>query len=430
LRKLLRITLPSVVVFLLLLEIALRLGGVVYGYVRHPQGHSAASAVKSNTTTILCLGDSFTEGNGATAENSYPAQLERLLQGKGYEHARVFNEGRGGMTSSLLLSQIEGYLATYRPQAVLILVGCNNTWNLEKSSYFILADHSPGLLRKLERILSASKVYKLCKISWVNLQAKFRGLGQAEADMPLAGCGNTKERLTMGSIRPASRALFYQGLSAYAQGDYDSSMRKFHGALTADNKNYMAHLWLSHVYKSIGDAGSARQHIRQAVALVDGIDAWQYLIYEVVNRLRLLGGSNELRSLKAYLQDRYGQEQARPLVGIIDGAIRLSTDQEVFRRVLEYDLARIISTAKREGVAVLLQTYPRGLASNTAIRAFAKTQGAPLVDHQEFFENKIPAAEMENFFVSDGHCNAHGYQIMAARVYDALVAEHVLAAKN
>jgi lysophospholipase L1-like esterase len=403
---------------------------MVYVRYRHPENYVAGPAVKSDTVTILCLGDSFTEGNGAAPENSYPAQLGRLLQEKGYTNAKVVNKGRGGETSSLLLSELKGYLAACRPHAVLILVGCNNTWNLEKSSYFLLADRPSGLSRRLDRVFGASRVYKLCKISWLNFAAKIRGPHKAEADGALDDRGRAKERVTMRGIAPASQALFHQGLAAYAQGDYDSAVQKFRDALIADSKNYTVHLWLSHLYKSTGNVALAREQMRQAVDLVDGIDAWQYSIYEVVNRFRLLGGGDELRSLKAYLQGRYGRERTKSLVSVIDGAIRLSTDQEVFRKVLEYDFTRVVNAAREEGVAVLLQTYPRALPANIAIRAFAGAQGTLLIDHQALFEGKIPAAEREGFFVSDGHCNARGYQLMAAHAYDVLVAAHVLAAQN
>lgn len=57
------------------------------------------SNFKKNESTkkkkILCLGDSFTQGVGASFENSYPRQLQNELEKCNYP-ARVYNCGIGG----------------------------------------------------------------------------------------------------------------------------------------------------------------------------------------------------------------------------------------------------------------------------------------------------------------------------------------------
>jgi len=60
---------PGVFVSLVVLEIALRVIGVVHFY-----SAGAKETVKSDSDTfvILCLGDSFTFGSGAPNNNGYP----------------------------------------------------------------------------------------------------------------------------------------------------------------------------------------------------------------------------------------------------------------------------------------------------------------------------------------------------------------------
>lgn len=79
--------------------------------------------------TVLCLGDSFTHGMGASAPaKSYPQQLEHLLQ----QHDpgwRVVNRGWLGRNSRDVLTVLEESLAALRPQVVCILVGINDAWS-------------------------------------------------------------------------------------------------------------------------------------------------------------------------------------------------------------------------------------------------------------------------------------------------------------
>ena len=79
--KILFVTLPGIIVFLIMVEICLRLGGYIYTRYRHPEIYSKGTTSTLGAFNILCLGDSFTEGSGAGgAENAYPKQLEKLLQ--------------------------------------------------------------------------------------------------------------------------------------------------------------------------------------------------------------------------------------------------------------------------------------------------------------------------------------------------------------
>jgi hypothetical protein len=66
----------TILLALFVLELALRLGGYVYLRLKYP---SLTVQRKSNEYSILCLGDSFTQGFGAPKGYSYPEQLAKLL---------------------------------------------------------------------------------------------------------------------------------------------------------------------------------------------------------------------------------------------------------------------------------------------------------------------------------------------------------------
>ncbi len=73
---------------------------------------------------IVALGDSLTAGRGVDVEESYPSQLQRKLDAKGYRY-RVVNAGVSGDTSAQGLSRIPA-VRELRPSIVIVELGAND----------------------------------------------------------------------------------------------------------------------------------------------------------------------------------------------------------------------------------------------------------------------------------------------------------------
>lgn len=73
---------------------------------------------------ILAFGDSLTAGHGVELADSYPSQLQRELDKRGY-HYRVVNGGISGDTTSGGLSRIDSALAVH-PRIVILELGAND----------------------------------------------------------------------------------------------------------------------------------------------------------------------------------------------------------------------------------------------------------------------------------------------------------------
>ncbi|MDD5746029.1 MAG: GDSL-type esterase/lipase family protein, partial [Candidatus Omnitrophica bacterium] len=122
------LVLLGVVLALLSLEIALRMAGFAF------EKFAGRSAVieKKKGLRILCLGDSYTYGLGVAREESYPAQLERLLRKEpGYDEVEVINCGKPGINTPLLAKDFRRLATRYQPDIVLLLIGVNDAWNFE-----------------------------------------------------------------------------------------------------------------------------------------------------------------------------------------------------------------------------------------------------------------------------------------------------------
>ena len=70
--------------------------------------------------SILAFGDSLTFGYGADKDQSYPAQLSKLI------HMKVINEGINGELSREGLLRLKPLLNNYQPQLLLLCHGAND----------------------------------------------------------------------------------------------------------------------------------------------------------------------------------------------------------------------------------------------------------------------------------------------------------------
>ena len=84
-----------------------------------------AAAQLAGAETVVCLGDSLTEGYGVAPERSYPSLLQERLRDAGHPGARVVNAGISGSTSASAVSRLRWQLKA-RPDFVILALGAND----------------------------------------------------------------------------------------------------------------------------------------------------------------------------------------------------------------------------------------------------------------------------------------------------------------
>lgn len=86
---------------------------------------SLLAGAVSAEVTVVCLGDSLTEGYGVERDQAYPALLEQRLRALGHDDVRVVNAGIGGATTASAVWRLRWHLRT-RPDIVIIGLGAND----------------------------------------------------------------------------------------------------------------------------------------------------------------------------------------------------------------------------------------------------------------------------------------------------------------
>ena len=96
---------------LILFTFLLACGGEPFDSIRN---------VRSAGETIICFGDSLTEGVGAESGEEYPTVLSRELG------MRIVNAGQRGDTSARALERISDSIGNKNPRLVIVLLGGND----------------------------------------------------------------------------------------------------------------------------------------------------------------------------------------------------------------------------------------------------------------------------------------------------------------
>ena len=139
-----------VILFFLILEGLLRLGGAIFLWVQDYQ--NKINLGKENEYRIMCVGASMTALGG---EDSYPKQLEKILNSQQNDSKfSVINKGIPSFTTGQIASRLENFLDEYKPHIVVSMVGINDDPNA-----FVEKDKN---LSFLDRFRS----YELAKRIW------------------------------------------------------------------------------------------------------------------------------------------------------------------------------------------------------------------------------------------------------------------------
>lgn len=382
---------------------------------------------KGGDFNILCFGDSFTYGLGAPQGESYPKQLERILNNAyPQQHIKTINFGIPGYNSSQCLRYFKEKIDFYNPKIVLIMTGANNCWSFIDSSYFRIKQapyHNYLNFRAkfIDALLCNLKTYKLIKINFINIFDRLKSSKLHHyQDTPLP-----KEKFQMPLRSDALTELLRQGIRYFKDGKYDSSEVYYRKALNLFPNDYEPHWFMGRFYIYKGEIKKAKEEFIFAVKYAPDPYTVTYILSDMQDRSQPIKSkyfeeyAELIKQLRSYWVKKFGEEYVQRL---IDPMISYKEDDLV--NVLVYDLEEMSNYARQKKAKLVILTYPH---PPTKFRypadiyyTISNYLDLPLVDNVSLFSKYSIIYRHEEIFSTDGHCTGKGYNLIAKNTFDVL----------
>ncbi len=262
---------------ILLLEVGLRIAGSIHKKITASDQVSLKGG-RQNSYIILCLGDSHTEGIGATRDKSYPKQLEGLLNSKVRGRTfTVINRGLGGYNTAQLLNELQYNIDSTKPDLIILLIGEANRWN-----YWGYYAYSKGrnLFSILNDYLYRIRVYKLIKLLFLNVKDRIKqklSYNKIWFDITDVWADGDQRTYYKERIRRLKKAIkenpdnsftyYNMGMVYKEQENYPEAVRWLKKGMELDSDDVSIYIALGEVYKDQGNYEEAIKWLKKAVEM-------------------------------------------------------------------------------------------------------------------------------------------------------------------
>lgn len=232
--------------FLILLELGLRLGG--FAIFTLQEYRNLESIKQKGAYRILCLGESTTEGQ-------YPHFLEEILNQQSTNiRFSVVDKGIPH-TTTYIVNHLEENLEKYKPDLVVTMMGINDA-----------AKHMPFEelnVSGVKYFFQSFRVYKLIRLIWLRIKRKAQEVGLYNSRMFTA-----KTRNHFAASRSVNDEQCIELGRVYdSEGEYDKAEELFKKAIELNARNYQAYIDLGWFYIAQGRGKEAQAVYRKAIEL-------------------------------------------------------------------------------------------------------------------------------------------------------------------
>jgi tetratricopeptide (TPR) repeat protein len=178
-------------------------------------GSAAIGDAKADDLTILCLGDSFTWGIGASdRDHAWPALLQGKLNSAFPESKiTVINSGFPGLNSSTVRKQLEQNIKENCPNMAIVACGYNNLWNLKDIDFSGMTNISPKQRwnAQAKQLFLRLRLFKILQLSHVTFKDSMeRGASGSLSD-------EEKKTLTLCRLAFVPEASTWMGSDVFAR---------------------------------------------------------------------------------------------------------------------------------------------------------------------------------------------------------------------
>lgn len=434
--KKIMLSMTAIVIAFWAVEASLFIASRIYYHYR--LGNTSAALRDAGALRIICIGDSYTFGMGAVRGHSYPEQMHRILKDRLPDKALdVFNMSTPGHTSSRVREMLnEEFFMRYRPDILVVLIGLNDPDGVRENAYAFLPQNSlRSMLHALEyrlerfrtgRILKLAADTILVKVWRMRLSAKYGRSALSGAPRPVDGCTAGRQ------VRDEYGRLIFLGEQAF-----NAQKRDAPGAIDAYGKASElmpacddAYVRLADVYSScLGKEGyPGEDEVLAILKKAESLNPQKKTTYSLSWRLYYRQGkiAQAREELEKFLY--LSPEWIPEYVNVFKYGLPWIDGRGAYLDLYRQNLRKIIDTVRQRRVKLILLGYPQGEDITACAKEVARQNNVPFVDNDASFEilKRNPGYHYSDYFISDGHCTAKGYAVMAQNVARVLREEGFL----
>lgn len=376
--NLLRLVLRAIAISLMAL---VAIEGLLQGAAVWAQhAYRRSEVVATGRIRILCLGDSNTYGLYLAAQESWPSQLQQVLERQTPGRYQVVNLGFPGTPTSRIAQNLDAFLGQFSPTIVVVMAGVND---LIYGAVDATDSSQRSALEKLRAFTTTNvRTYR----AWLLWR---RGREQApkvanDIDSLSSGLLTLQGQSDEGALAILARLYRERGFTVRVSGmdywlDYEGTSVKINDALDTFRHGDLYALTMAYINLPISAGMDLRDWDLHAGLQVDGK---QFEMRPVRNS----GGQD-------------GDTVARNLRFIAQGVVN-------------------------SGARFILATYASNQhyygQANQVVRRLARTDGLELVDVEPEVTASCKDSLCSEMFFPDYHPTGEGYRLVAARLADYL----------
>ncbi|MDD5308274.1 MAG: SGNH/GDSL hydrolase family protein [Deltaproteobacteria bacterium] len=415
-----------------LLEIGLRVGSFVHQKSAATSGQVVFKG-HGNSYVILCLGNSYTKGVGAPPGNGYPEQLQRMLNKTVKDrHIVVINKGVSIQNTSELLGDLGDNLTKYQPDLIILQIGQANSWNyLRYTDYLKREDKERSFAKQLKYlvgdVLFQSRVYRLVLLLRDNIRHRREHGLSNDSPIDLRYRDEERYRRAKEFVTNTNSHFLIGKPIAVSRRECDEAIKVFLDGVKRDPEYLDNYYSISHVYRFQYNYEEAIKWCLNGLR----VDS-SYRVDDKINE-----GYIEIKNMRMINKGRHDEDLNKTIDAFINRFKQDYPDESLNFFFLDYsrigqwveaDVKEIVRIIQQRKIRLVIQNYPIVAApSNAILERVSGERRVPFVDNQKSFQKKLDdGLRWEDLFVPDRHCNARGYGVMAANVYNKIMEEGLL----
>ena len=395
--------------FLALLEFGL---GVSSYFHRSPtKSHDAAK-------TILCLGNSFTYGVGASPEKSYPVQLQEFFDKAGPQKIQVVNAGQANINSSYQLNHLEEALNQYHPDVVILQTGEPNKWNHQGYAEYLTGEEHHSW-----SFFNDTHIGKF--IAYLRFGPHQKELSAAEVEYPLHRYRDEYwQAITWSHVVRSTKTEKNSTNDQLAE----NHLRWLKRGILFDSFNPQSYASIGIIYYYY--YGNFDEAIKWAVLGLK-VNPYVYDMTDSIALIRVLQKTTDPKNID--LVKKYEQDFPQ-----IFKTLAFENDPRLWEWA-KSDLEKMITIIKNKKIKLLLLDYPpvprlplTKRPIDDVIKKLATEHQIPFLSIYDVFSSRSSQTNFfkehywEQFGVFDEHPSAQGYGLIAHEIYQYLNKEKLL----